>query len=166
MSFTGRERERNGRETNFKGQRLYSPTPWLHGIFFENVRKRDSNRKSWRGSEKPIMTETVRKVHKSWLAVSLYLFHVSLAPIRSMYHPFRVSCCLVSPSFLTSRRPLNRWQFNWLRIQQQFGEMKTFGFRFPTKSAKLTFTWLQWVWDEGCGPKVILPYSSVHVMKG
>lgn len=65
MSFTGRERERNGRETNFKGQCLYSPTPGLHRIFFENVRKRDSKRKSGIGGEKPIMTETVRQVHIS-----------------------------------------------------------------------------------------------------
>lgn len=64
MSFTGRGKERNGRETNSKGQRLYSLTPWLHRIFFENVRKRDSKRESGRGGEKPIMTETVRKVHK------------------------------------------------------------------------------------------------------
>lgn len=65
MSFTGRERERNDRETNFKGQCLHSPAPRLHTIVFENVRKRDSKRKSGRGGEKPIMTETVTKVHKS-----------------------------------------------------------------------------------------------------
>lgn len=84
MTFSGRERDRDGRDTNFKGQRLYFSTPWLHRIFFENVRKRDSKRKWGRGGEKPIMTKTVRKVHKSWLTVSPYLFHVSLMPIRKV----------------------------------------------------------------------------------
>lgn len=84
VSFRGRKRETNGRKTNYKGQCLYSPTPWFHRIFFENVRKRDRKGKSGRGGEKPIMTETVRKVHKSRLTVSLYLFHVSLMPISAI----------------------------------------------------------------------------------
>lgn len=40
------------------------PFFFFPGLSLKNVRKRDSKRKSWRGGEKPIMTETVRKVHR------------------------------------------------------------------------------------------------------
>lgn len=108
--FHKQGKERNGRETNSKGQRLYSPTPCLHRIFFENVRKRDSKRKSRRGGEKPIMTETVRKVHKHWLNVSVYLFLLSLMVIRTVWHLFRCNHCLVSVFSRNSTISQNRWQ--------------------------------------------------------
>lgn len=96
LSRAGKEREMT--ETNFKGQCLHSPAPRLHTIFFENVRKRDSKGKSGRGGEKPIMTETVTKVHKSWLNVSLYLFLKSVLPIGAQKHP--VFCPWLLPTLL------------------------------------------------------------------
>lgn len=135
MSSTGRKKEREMAETNFKGQCLSSLTLCSRWILFENVRKRDSKWESGRGGERPIMTETVRKVHKPWLTAAGYLFHASLMPIRNRTATFQgVSPALVSPSFQNT--------------QQSF---KTGG--------RETWGWWKWKYEEKIGWLVLQALS-------
>lgn len=214
MSFTGREIERNGRETNSKGQCLYSPTPCLRKIFFENVRKRDSKRKSGRGGEKvimimwsnrlaayvstiflsfyvkqqtvamcqsqispqgqsllyfPLMTETDRKVHRSWLNVSVFAPHVTHTnqDYRASFLGWCLSCLTVffsTPPDLKTGGSATDWKYSnsyTLLVGNAY-----FKFNFPKKSTKLTFYLLQKVWNKGHGRIVSLLYSIVCVSRG
>lgn len=114
--------EWNGTGTDFKGQCcLYCPTPFFFffpGLSLKNVRKRDSKRKSWRGGEKPIMTETVRKVHRLWLSLCICSTPRSCQSGSCKASFQGVSRCRLSPSLLNSSRPLKQVAVQLMRTQQ------------------------------------------------